>query len=165
MSIQNVMEQQRRIDPEACHAAGGGVCDCAAAHYKHELQRLHPQGADYPADRDAVFRCRRPFPSPGIVGLCQSARHGIVFNNAYSLEAMADASVAVFDKSGIFTEECPRIIAMHSDVLDYDTFLNFVAHAVYYSEQPVANADFRCFRPGLQAGRHQGLPRDPRLRR
>ena len=29
---------------------------------------------------------------------------------------------------------------MHSDVLDYDTFLNFVAHAVYYSEQPVANA-------------------------
>lgn len=29
---------------------------------------------------------------------------------------------------------------MHSDVLDYDTFLNFVAHAVYYSEQPIANA-------------------------
>ena len=79
-------------------------------------------------------------PMAGTVGLCQSARQGIVFSDAESLESMADVSVAVFDKNGIFTEECPRIIAMHSDVLDYDTFLNFVAHAVYYSEQPVANA-------------------------
>lgn len=79
-------------------------------------------------------------PTAGAVGLCQSAKFGIVFGSAYSLEAMADVSAAVFDKSGIFTEECPRIIAMHSDVLDYDTFLNFVAHAVYYSEQPIANA-------------------------
>lgn len=79
-------------------------------------------------------------PNAAAVGLCQSARHGIVFGNASSLEAMADVSVAVFDKNGIFAEECPRIIAMHSSVLDYDTFLNFVAHAVYYSEQPVANA-------------------------
>ena len=79
-------------------------------------------------------------PMAGTVGLCQSARQGVVFSDAESLETMADASVAVFDKNGIFTEECPRIIAMHSDVLDYDTFLNFVAHAVYYSEQPVANA-------------------------
>jgi Cd2+/Zn2+-exporting ATPase len=75
-----------------------------------------------------------------VVGLCQSARFGVVFNNAYSMEAMTDVSVAVFDKGGIFAEECPRIIAMHSSVLDYDTFLNFVAHAVYYSEQPIANA-------------------------
>lgn len=79
-------------------------------------------------------------PVAAVVGLCQSARHGVVFGGASSLEAMADVSAAVFDKNGIFAEECPRIIAMHSDVLDYDTFLNFVAHAVYYSEQPVANA-------------------------
>ncbi len=79
-------------------------------------------------------------PTAGAVGLCQSAKYGVVFGEAYSLEAMADVSAAVFDKSGIFAEECPRIIAMHSDVLDYDTFLNFVAHAVYYSEQPIANA-------------------------
>ena len=79
-------------------------------------------------------------PTAGAVGLCQSAQHGFVFNSAYSLEAMADVSAAVFDKGGIFAEECPRIIAMHSDRLDYDTFLNFVAHAVYYSEQPIANA-------------------------
>ena len=79
-------------------------------------------------------------PIAGIVGLCRNAQRGFIFNNAYSMEAMADTSVAVFDKSGIFTEECPRIIAMHSDVLDADTFLNFVAHTVYYSEQPIANA-------------------------
>lgn len=79
-------------------------------------------------------------PTAGIVGLCQSARNGVAFNDSYSLEAMADVSAAVFDKSGIFAEEHPRIIAINSDVLDYDTFLNFVAHAVYYSEQPVANA-------------------------
>jgi Cation transport ATPase len=79
-------------------------------------------------------------PMAGYVGLCQNARQGIIFGNAYSMEAMADVSAAVFDKSGIFAEECPRIIAMHSSVLDYDTFLNFVAHAVYYSEQPIANA-------------------------
>ena len=79
-------------------------------------------------------------PIAAAVGLCQSARHGIIFGSASSLEAMADVSAAVFDKNGIFAEECPRIIAMHSDVLDYDTFLNFVAHAVYYSEQPVAKA-------------------------
>ena len=79
-------------------------------------------------------------PIAGFVGMCHSAQNGIVFGNAYSMEAMADASVAVIDKSGIFADECPRIIAMHSDVLDQDTFLNFVAHAVYYSEQPFANA-------------------------
>lgn len=79
-------------------------------------------------------------PVAAIVGICAAARQGVVFQNAYGLEAMADAGAAVFDKNGIFTEECPRIIAMHSSVLDQDTFLNFAAHAVYYSEQPVANA-------------------------
>lgn len=88
----------------------------------------------------APFSVVTSIPIAGAVGLCQNARHGIVHNNAYSMEAMADVTAAVFDKSGIFTEECPRIIAIHSDVLDYDTFLNFVAHAVYYSEQPIANA-------------------------
>ena len=79
-------------------------------------------------------------PVAGLVGLCSSAGRGLVFNNAYSMEAMADASVAVIDKNGVFTDECPRVISMFSDVLDQDTFLNFVAHSVYYSEQPIANA-------------------------
>ena len=79
-------------------------------------------------------------PVAAIFGISDSAKQGVVFGNAYSMEAMADAAVAVFDKNGVFTDECPRILAMHSDVLDRDTFLNFVAHAVYYSEQPIANA-------------------------
>lgn len=79
-------------------------------------------------------------PVAGLVGLCSSASRGLVFNNAGSMEAMADTTVAVIDKNGVFTDECPRVISMYSDVLDQDTFLNFVAHAVYYSEQPVANA-------------------------
>ncbi len=79
-------------------------------------------------------------PIAGAVGLCQNAQNGIVFGNAYSMEAMADATAAVIDKSGIFADECPRIIAIQSDSLDQDTFLNFIAHAVYYSEQPFANA-------------------------
>ena len=79
-------------------------------------------------------------PIAGIVGMCHCAQKGTVFSNAYSMEAMADATTAVIDKSGVFADECPRIIAMHSDVLDQNTFLNFVAHAVYYSEQPFANA-------------------------
>ena len=63
-----------------------------------------------------------------------------MFNSAKDLEGMADANIAIFDKAGIFADECPRIIAMYSDVLDSATFMNFVAHAVYYSEQPVAKA-------------------------
>lgn len=79
-------------------------------------------------------------PLSGIVGLCYSAQQGVVFNNTKDLEGMADANIAIFDKAGIFADECPRIIAMYSDVLDSATFMNFVAHAVYYSEQPVAKA-------------------------
>lgn len=79
-------------------------------------------------------------PLAGVVGLCYSAQQGVVFNKAKSLESMADANVAIFDKAGIFADECPRIVAMYSDVLDSSTFMNFVAHAVYYSEQPVARA-------------------------
>ena len=79
-------------------------------------------------------------PVAGAFGLCQNAQNGIVFGDARSMEAVADATAAVIDKSGVFADECPRIIAMQSDVLDQDTFLNFIAHAVYYSEQPFANA-------------------------
>jgi len=79
-------------------------------------------------------------PLANAVGMCYSAQQGVVFENAFSLEALADSSVAIFDKGGIFADECPRIIAMYSDILDSATFMNFVAHSVYYSEQPVAKA-------------------------
>lgn len=74
------------------------------------------------------------------VGLCYCAQQGIVFESAAALEAVADAKIAVFDKDGIFEDETPKIIAMYSDIFDSDTFMNFVAHSVYYSDQPIARA-------------------------
>lgn len=79
-------------------------------------------------------------PFTGIVGLCYSAQQGVVFNDAATMEAAGKANIAVFDKAGIFAEECPRVLSVQSDVLDTATFMNFAAHAVYYSEQPVAKA-------------------------
>ncbi len=79
-------------------------------------------------------------PFTGIVGLCFSAQQGIVFKNAATMEKAARTNVAIFDKAGIFAEESPRVLSVQSDVLDKETFMNFAAHAVYYSEQPIAKA-------------------------
>lgn len=79
-------------------------------------------------------------PVAGIVGLCYCAQQGVLFTKASALETLGYSNVAVFDKSGIFTEDCPRIIALHSDVMDSDAFMSFIAHCVYYSEQPIAKA-------------------------
>lgn len=79
-------------------------------------------------------------PLTGIVGLCYSAQQGVIYNKASTMETACQANVAVFDKAGIFAEECPRVISIQSDVIDNSTFMNFAAHAVYYSEQPLAKA-------------------------
>lgn len=79
-------------------------------------------------------------PSTGIVGLCYSAQQGVLFNKAATMEATGKVNIAIFDKAGIFSEACPRILSVQSDVLDSATFMNFAAHAVYYSEQPIARA-------------------------
>lgn len=79
-------------------------------------------------------------PSTGIVGLCYSAQQGVLFNKAATMEATGKVNIAIFDKAGIFSEACPRVLSVQSDVLDSTTFMNFAAHAVYYSEQPIARA-------------------------
>ena len=79
-------------------------------------------------------------PLAAMVGMCYSAQQGVTIEKATSIEALADSTVAIFDKGGIFADECPRIIAMYSDILDSGTFMNFVAHSVYYSDQPIAKA-------------------------
>jgi len=76
----------------------------------------------------------------GIMGLCYSAREGIIFNNAKSMESAGLANVAVFDKEGIFTASTPRLLSVQSDFLDNNTFMSFVSHAVFYSDQPFAKA-------------------------
>ena len=80
------------------------------------------------------------FPVVGISGLYFSARNGILFNSARTMEQATDLNVAIFDKAGIFSEEAPHVIGLQSEVLDKKTFLNFLAHAVYYSDQPFAKA-------------------------
>ena len=46
-------------------------------------------------------------PLAAIVGMCYSAQQGVVIEKASSLEAMADSTVAIFDKGGIFDIEAP----------------------------------------------------------
>lgn len=79
-------------------------------------------------------------PLAGIIAMCFSARHGVIFENAAVMEAVAESDTAVFDSTGIFTESGPRLTEIDSDILDYDTFLTFAAHALYNSSMPLAQA-------------------------
>lgn len=79
-------------------------------------------------------------PYTALVGLCFGARQGVLFRNARAMEKTADANVAVFDKAGVFSTGDPELDSFQSDVLDERTFMSFVAHAVYYSEQSFARA-------------------------
>ena len=79
-------------------------------------------------------------PVVGISGLCFSARNGLIYNSSEVMEQSTELNVAFFDKAGVFSEETPHVIGLQSDVLDKKTFLNFLAHAVYYSDQPFAKA-------------------------
>lgn len=79
-------------------------------------------------------------PIAAIVGICYSAQQGIVYKSAAAMENASLANIAVFDKDGIFSSESPRVTSVESDVLDSSTFMNFAAHAAYYSDQPIAKA-------------------------
>ncbi len=80
------------------------------------------------------------FPVVSITGLCFSAKKGVLFNNARTMENCTELNVALFDKAGVFSDETPHVIGLQSDILDKKTFINFLAHAVYYSDQPFAKA-------------------------
>lgn len=86
------------------------------------------------------FSVLTAMPLTGIYGLCFSAKQGVEFNQASTMEDTAAASTVVFDKAGIFSQDRPRVLSVQSNVLDNRTFMNFAAHAVYYSEQPFAQA-------------------------
>ena len=79
-------------------------------------------------------------PYSALVGLCYGARNGVLFRNGKVMEKTADTNVVVFDKAGIFSTGAPELQSVRSDVLDRKTFMSFVAHAVYYSEQAFAKA-------------------------
>ena len=79
-------------------------------------------------------------PITALTGLCFSARSGVLYRDAASMERSAEVNVAVLDKAGIFSSGTPELKSFHSELLDERTFMNFVAHAVYFSEQPFAKA-------------------------
>ena len=79
-------------------------------------------------------------PLTGIIGICCGAQFGVIFNNAAAMEKAAEVETAVFDKPGVFADDHPSLVSAQSDLLDKSTFMNFAAHAVYYSEQPFAKA-------------------------
>jgi P-type E1-E2 ATPase len=79
-------------------------------------------------------------PLSGIMGIAFSAQYGVLFNNAKTMEKVGSAKTVIFDKNGVFSDESPKLVAIKSDILDEKTFMDFIAHAAYYSEQPFAQA-------------------------
>ena len=77
-------------------------------------------------------------PLVGLVGIFSTSRFGVLFNKAGSIEKLSDIKTVIVDKAGVLAEESPRLLSVQSDVLDTETFMTFAAHAVYYSEQPIA---------------------------
>ena len=79
-------------------------------------------------------------PLVGLVGIFSASRFGTLFGKASSIEKLPEIKTLIVDKAGVLAEECPKLLSVQSDVLDTNTFLTFAAHAVYYSEQPIAKA-------------------------
>ena len=79
-------------------------------------------------------------PLAGLVGIFSASRFGTLFSKASSIEKLSDVRTLIVDKAGVLAEESPKLLTVQSDILDTNTFLTFAAHAVYYSEQPIAKA-------------------------
>lgn len=77
-------------------------------------------------------------PSAYIVGICYSAVYGLIFRNANALEKTEEVDTVIFDKDGVLTNSHPRVLSVAPELIDTKTFMNFAAHALYFSEQPIA---------------------------
>ncbi len=80
------------------------------------------------------------FPTVAKIATGFAAQFGTLFNSASVMEKTASADTAIIDKNGVFTQSSPKLLSIQSDILDKKVFMDFVAHAVYYSEQPFAKA-------------------------
>ena len=79
-------------------------------------------------------------PLAGMLGISFATRLGVLFNRARVLEKLRQVKTAVIDKNGIFSDSQPEFLGVKTDILDNETFMEFVAHAVYYSDQAFAKA-------------------------
>ena len=89
-------------------------------------------------------------PLVGLTAMCFSAKQGVSFNKAAAMENTAEARAAAFDMAGIFSPGEPKLVGVHSDLLDRRTFMNFAAHSAYYSEQPFARAICAAYGPNYK---------------
>lgn len=79
-------------------------------------------------------------PSVAAMGLCRCAQFGVNYRTAADMERAGSVSIAIFDKAGVIDNGSPRLTEIQADLIDKRTFMDFAAHAVYYSEQPFAYA-------------------------
>ncbi|MBQ3211449.1 MAG: hypothetical protein IJB09_08150, partial [Oscillospiraceae bacterium] len=54
-------------------------------------------------------------PITGIIAMCFSAKHGVIFNNAACMEAVSEAGIAIFDNAGIISEDKARLTAVQPE--------------------------------------------------
>ncbi len=80
------------------------------------------------------------FSLPGLIAISFSARFGTLFKNARTLEKLQRIKTAVIDKNGIFADNHPQFIGVKAEIVDEATFMEFVCHALYYSDQTFAKA-------------------------
>ena len=77
-------------------------------------------------------------PAAIAVGMGRSARNGIVFRNASTLESFRKIKQVVFDKTGTLTTGNFRISSFHTDI-EEDTFKSIVYSLEKFSGHPIAN--------------------------
>lgn len=78
------------------------------------------------------------FRSIGSVAQGSAAAAGLLFKKACSLECISDSSMVILDEDLKERPSGGKIIYCHSSRMNQDTFLNFIYHVVYQSEQPFA---------------------------
>lgn len=86
------------------------------------------------------FSVLAALPLSGVVGISFATRFGVLFNHARVLEKLRQIKTVVIDKNGIFSDNQPEFLGVKSEILDNNTFMEFVTHAVYYSDQAFAKA-------------------------
>lgn len=77
-------------------------------------------------------------PLAGLVSIFSASRFGLLFNSVRPIEKLGDIRTLILDKTGVLTEDTPKLLSVQPEVIDAQTFITFAAHAVYYSEQQVA---------------------------
>lgn len=75
-----------------------------------------------------------------MLGVQFAGHFGIVFRNSKNMEKCSGIDTLIIDKQGVLTSSHPKIVQVIPSRLDKQTFMNFFAHALYYSESNLAKA-------------------------